>query len=178
MALFASNLDVPTWLNTLALILLPSSGFFNTIVYFRLRYTRLSEENPERKRISIVLGIVFNILFPCFQRRDLFHVASIEDNFDLEPEICNTSPMDDENPVTSHMFPINTHHNAEAQGLDEGRVCSNSTHSDERWKQLRASGVKVIRKQPSTFETTDIESRHDTARSDESIDEESTRNIS
>lgn len=59
MALLASNVDVPTWLSTLALILLPSAGFLNTIVYFRLRYTRLSEENPERKGISVVLDIFF-----------------------------------------------------------------------------------------------------------------------
>lgn len=179
MALLASNVDVPTWLNTLALILLPSAGFFNTIVYFRLRYTRLSEENPERKGISIVLDIVFNILFPCYQRRDLFRAESLEDNFDLEPEICNTSPLDNETPVTSHMFPISTQYNTEDQGVGEGRFRSNSVHTDERWKQLRASGVKVIRKQSSTFETTDIESRHDTTRLDESIEEEErTRNIS
>ena len=175
MALLASNVDVPTWLNTLALILLPSAGFFNTIVYFRLRYTRLSEENPERKGFSIVLGIVFNILFPCYQRRDLVRAPSLEDNFDLEPEIWNSTPSDNEAPATARMFPINI---AEDQGLGEGRDRSDSTHNDDRWKLLRASGVKVIRKQSSTFETTDIEGLHSTtARLDESIEEESISNI-
>jgi len=75
------------WMDFLDDIFIPSSGFLNGIVYFRLRYNRLRMDHPTAPRRRIVFGIVRDTLFPCCCKSFTFHGASKDDGKDLEPTI-------------------------------------------------------------------------------------------
>jgi len=75
------------WMDFLDDIFIPSAGFLNGIVYFRLRYNRLRMDHPTAPSRRIVFGIVRDILFPCCCKSFTFQGTSEDDGKDLEPTI-------------------------------------------------------------------------------------------
>uniref|UniRef100_A0A7S4T116 G-protein coupled receptors family 1 profile domain-containing protein n=1 Tax=Ditylum brightwellii TaxID=49249 RepID=A0A7S4T116_9STRA len=67
--------------------LVPSSGFLNCLVYFRMRYFRLRIEHPDTSKKRIIFGIVRDNLFPCWCKDFTFQSRSSEDGKDLEPAL-------------------------------------------------------------------------------------------
>lgn len=55
--------EVPNWLLAIAGTMITSQGFFNSIVYFRLRFQKCSGENPNRAKAWVVKEIIRKNLF-------------------------------------------------------------------------------------------------------------------
>lgn len=55
----------PVWLIVLAGSLIPSQGFMNALVYFRLRVHRKMKQNPGSTRTKVILEIMRSNLVPC-----------------------------------------------------------------------------------------------------------------
>uniref|UniRef100_A0A7S4T168 G-protein coupled receptors family 1 profile domain-containing protein n=1 Tax=Ditylum brightwellii TaxID=49249 RepID=A0A7S4T168_9STRA len=71
----------------LSYFFIPTSGFLNCIVYFRMRYFRLRIEHPDTSKKRIIFGIVRDNLFPCWCKDFTFQSRSSEDGKDLEPAL-------------------------------------------------------------------------------------------
>ncbi|GFH50174.1 hypothetical protein CTEN210_06650 [Chaetoceros tenuissimus] len=57
--------DVPKWVNVMSGSLIPFQGFFNSMVYFRIRYFNFREDYPSKSGFWIVMHIVRLTMFPC-----------------------------------------------------------------------------------------------------------------
>lgn len=57
--------NVPLWVNVMSGSLIPFQGFFNSMVYFRIRYFNFREDYPNKSGFWIVMHIVRLTLFPC-----------------------------------------------------------------------------------------------------------------
>lgn len=94
--LYVNNIHVE-WLDFLKAIFVPTAGFLNGIVYFRLRYGKLRKQYANASQSQIVLVIIGDKLFPCCSSETLsVHSRSKydDDGMDLEPSLF--SDDDDE----------------------------------------------------------------------------------
>ena len=58
----------PSWLVVVAGTLVPSQGFFNAIVYFRLRFEKQTRDDPDRPKWRIIGRIIIANICPCWQK--------------------------------------------------------------------------------------------------------------
>lgn len=100
----------PNWLILLAGTLIPSQGFFNALVYFRLRFDRKKLKNQDKSAIRIVGEIiksstVFSFCCRGKQRSMSERISDLEPNPD--PELSDVS----------HSY----HYNRRIHGVEEGQ---------------------------------------------------------
>lgn len=74
-----SGKDPPSWLVVLSGAFIPIQGFFNALVYFRLRFINCQRENPEKTRRWVVSTIIRRALCCCNTCRE------DADGLDIEP---------------------------------------------------------------------------------------------
>ena len=60
--------EAPSWLVVMAGTLVPSQGFFNAIVYFRLRFEKQTRDDPDRPKWRIIGHIIIANICPCWQK--------------------------------------------------------------------------------------------------------------
>ena len=59
------NIIIPTWFLLLCGAVIPSQGFFNAIVYFRLRFNRCSNDYVDKNWTWVVFQIMLKTYVPC-----------------------------------------------------------------------------------------------------------------
>ena len=77
--LFKPSHNIPNWYLVACGTVIPVQGFFNAIVYFRLRYQKYSRQNPDKRWYLVVTLIIIKTLVPCL----IGHVYS-DDGKDIE----------------------------------------------------------------------------------------------
>jgi hypothetical protein len=81
-----SGAELPEWLIALAGSFIPFQGFFNAMVYFRLRLQNCSKANPERSSVWVIRRIMKHALCGCcvgFCSNT--HDHTCPDGLDIEP---------------------------------------------------------------------------------------------
>lgn len=77
--------DVPMWLVFLSGCFIPFQGFFNALVYFRLRFFKCGKENDNRSKLWIVGHIMRLTLCCCVGERERF--SNHQDGKDIESNL-------------------------------------------------------------------------------------------
>jgi len=54
----------PDWVLVVAATMIPCQGIFNTFVYFRLRFNKMRERNPDKSAFWVILQIVVSTICP------------------------------------------------------------------------------------------------------------------
>ena len=81
-----SGAELPEWLIALAGSFIPFQGFFNAMVYFRLRLQNCSKANPERSSVWVIRSIMKHALCGCcVSCCSNTHDHTCPDGLDIEP---------------------------------------------------------------------------------------------
>jgi len=157
---------VPPWMVVLAGTFIPFQGFFNAVVYFRLRFIKCKREFSERSKAWVVCRIINLTLCPCFIKNryntidgnDLEHPnESVMENNNEQQNSTNL-PSSDFNPCMSnnsstltdaleatgfhsrHMPPEPVHASGERDGERPQRRPSRRV---SLWRIMKKGGVKA-----------------------------------
>lgn len=115
---FSVNNIYVEWIDFLKTLLVPSAGFMNGIVYFRLRYCKLRKQHANASRNQIIMGIISDKLFPCFCDSEAFPSTHIDDDaMDLEP--CLILGDDDDEASEESITPSQLEANASSSTSSE-----------------------------------------------------------
>jgi len=94
--------EAPDWLIVCAGTFVPSQGFFNAVVYFRIRFEKRINNDPSKPKWQIVLDIIKIALFPCCKQTS--QGLPLQDN----GNDCEPCPNDDRsgpsNPSSTDVF--------------------------------------------------------------------------
>jgi len=91
----AAGKEVPSWFVVVCGTVIPFQGFFNAIVYFRLRFQRCGRDHPDKGWYWIVYRIALLTLVPCFLDDD----HNIHDGRDVERMDSSTFGSSDVNEI-------------------------------------------------------------------------------
>jgi len=81
-----SGKEPPDWLVALSGSFIPIQGFFNAMVYFRLRFRNCRRANPEKSRVWVVRKIIKRALCGCgVCCCSSTHELTVPDDLDIEP---------------------------------------------------------------------------------------------
>jgi len=82
------GVTIPSWFAVVCGTVIPSQGFFNALVYFRLRFNKCGSDNPDKHWWWLVCRVMVLTLFPCFTSDN----HNIHDGRDVEGQ----SPREEE----------------------------------------------------------------------------------
>ncbi|GFH54812.1 hypothetical protein CTEN210_11288 [Chaetoceros tenuissimus] len=96
--LYHLGVPVPRWYETIGFTFAFSAGFLNALVYFRVRFKKLRSSNPNSSKLSIVMDIICDTLFPCCIRKE-----QNKDNIgDCELQVSDATDETDKEDGTGH----------------------------------------------------------------------------
>lgn len=151
-------------LEIISKILLPSAGFLNAIVYFRMRFNKYVTQNPRTHKVRIVRGIIRETLFPCccksFQMKLEEEDKKVAGNqstcsgngHDLEPILNHQSTAysemagEDKEANAYQVSSLRTKKKKQKQKQKKAVMLSNKqipSTEGSNWKELRAKGVRA-----------------------------------
>ena len=96
--LYHLGVPVPRWYETIGFTFAFSAGFLNALVYFRVRFKKLRTSYPNSSKLSIVMNIICDTLFPCCVRVD----QNKNNVGDCELQVSNVTNDTDEEDGTGH----------------------------------------------------------------------------
>ena len=96
--LYHLGVPVPRWYETIGFTFAFSAGFLNALVYFRVRFKKLRTSYPNSSKLSIVMNIICDTLFPCCVRED----QNKNNVGDCELQVSDGTDDTDEEDGTGH----------------------------------------------------------------------------
>lgn len=126
----------------LAGTLVGSQGFFNSIVYFRLRFLKKLRRNPFAKKSRIIKLIIKENLFCCCASRDLDDLSHSDDDC----EVRLRSSSDSGNHFSSNDVEQGSFIERRLRSVNGSRKNTQPRFGDKNmdWRALRQSGVNLI----------------------------------
>jgi len=144
---------VPSFIVVLSGTFIPSQGFFNSLVYFRLRINKCGHDHPGKSWLWLVYRIMILTIFPCCTRDR----HNVEDGRDVEDHV--SSNVDITHASNSNSYVQNFTNEEPSMKLSkwrkqEGRREKVSTNRMSRmslkasWRTLKRMGKNVVKQKP------------------------------
>lgn len=148
---------VPSWIVVLSGTFIPSQGFFNSLVYFRLRIKKCGQDHPGKSWLWLVNRIMILTIFPCCtsDRHNVVDGRDVEDDLkDIVTSVSSTriSTGDIYVENSTNEVPSMELSKRRKQGAGGEKVSTNrmslKVSMRASWRTLKRMGKKVVKQKP------------------------------
>ena len=156
------NGTVPSWIVVLSGTFIPSQGFFNSLVYFRLRIKKCGQDHPGKSWLWLVNRIMILTIFPCCtsDRHNVVDGRDVEDDLkDIVSSVASTRPSNGDiyvenstNEEPSMAEPSMALSKRRKQGGRKEKISTSrmslKVSLKASWRTLKRMGKKVVKQKP------------------------------